>query len=406
MAKDASLPLDHYEKVPVREIKVGMFVRGISRQKKTADLTPGLITSPQTVIHLVSMGIEEVIIDVARSKIELTEKPVAVATPPSEAPVVEATPEMPLEPETKTAQRERLQHLYGEAKSLQCKLVLALKEGEHIDVAPLEAMADELVDSIFTNADAMIYLSRIREKDTYLMEHSLNVGMLLANFGRFLGLPRPILKELLVGGLLHDTGKIMIPDEVLHKPGKLTPEEFGIMKRHVEYGVRFLEHATGITPIMLRVVAHHHERLDGMGYPRGLTAPQLDQVSRMSTIVDVFDALTADRCYKKGMPAVQAFRILMQGGGTQFDEILVNKFIKCMGVHPTGSVVRMKSGRLAMVLERNDRAPLRPVIKLVYDPIQQCYLDLAPINLAETPVDEIEITVDPREYNIDIRHYY
>lgn len=405
MAKDASLPLDQYQKVPVREIKVGMYVRGISRQKRIADLTPGLITSPQTVIHLVSMGIEEVIIDMARSKVVASEKPVAVAVPPTIEPS-EMIMETPVEPETKTAQRERLQHLYGEAKSLQSKLVLALKEGEHIDVAPLEAMADELVDSIFTNVDAMIYLSRIRDKDTYLMEHSLNVGMLLANFGRFLGLPRPILKELLVGGLLHDTGKIMIPDEVLHKPGKLTPEEFGEMKKHVEYGIRFLEHATGITPIMLRVVAHHHERLDGMGYPRGLTAPQLDQISRMSTIVDVFDALTADRCYKKGMPAVQAFRILMQGGGTQFDDILVNKFIKCMGVHPTGSVVRMKSGRLAMVLERNDRAPLRPVIKLVYDPIQQCYLDLAPINLAETPVDEIEITVDPREYNIDIRHYY
>lgn len=406
MAKDASLPLDHYEKVPVRDIKVGMFVRGISRQKRTADLTPGLITSPQTVIHLVSMGIEEVIIDVARSKVEWEEKPVATAIPPSGVPETEVSPEIPAEPETKTAQRERLQHLYGEAKSLQCKLVLALKEGEHIDVAPLEAMADELVDSIFTNADAMIYLSRIRDKDTYLMEHSLNVGMLLANFGRFLGLPRPTLTELLVGGLLHDTGKIMIPDEVLHKPGKLTPEEFGIMKRHVEYGVRFLERAKGITPIMRRVAAHHHERLDGLGYPRGLAGEQLDQVSRMSTIVDVFDALTADRCYKKGMPAVQAFRILMQGGGTQFDEILVNKFIKCMGVHPTGSVVKMKSGRLAMVMERNERSPLRPVIKLVYDPIQQCYLDLAPINLAETPVDEIEITVDPREYNIDISHYY
>lgn len=263
-----------------------------------------------------------------------------------------------------------------------------------------------MVDSIFKNPDAMVFLSRIREKDTYLMEHSLNVGMLLANFGRFLKLSRQTIKELLVGGLLHDTGKIMVPDEILHKPGRLTVDEFAIMKKHVEFSVQFLDKSEGISKIVRTVAANHHERLDGLGYPRGLKGLELCLISRISTIVDVFDALTADRCYKKGMQATQAFRILLQGSGTQFDETLVKKFIKCMGIHPTGSLVKLKTGKLALVVESNESAPLQPVVKIIYSTTGKHYLDVRVIDLAKTPTEEIESAVDPKEYGIDIQKFY
>lgn len=153
-----------------------------------------------------------------------------------------------------------------------------------------------------------------------------------------------MIKELLVGGLLHDTGKIMIPDEILHKPGKLTVDEFEIMKKHVEYSIPLLKQAEGLTAIMRMVAETHHERFDGQGYPRKHKADTMHLIAKIGSIVDVFDALTADnRCYKKGMVATQAFRILLQGIGSQFDGDLVNKFIKCMGIYPAGTLVKLKN---------------------------------------------------------------
>lgn len=393
---------ESYQTVTILDIKLGMFVVAVTKQKGDIDFKPGMVSNESTRRALQSMGVLEVKIDPARSKHQqngLIENPESNLAPEEQVDVVPTSKE-------KAEARKQAEKLYSEAKILQVKLLDALKNGEIVDIAPLEEMADEMVDSIFKNPDAMVFLSRIREKDTYLMEHSLNVGMLLANFGRFLKLSRQVIKELLVGGLLHDTGKVMIPDEILHKPGRLTVDEFEIMKKHVEYSIQFLDKAEGITKVMRTVAANHHERLDGLGYPRGLKGLELCLISRISTIVDVFDALTADRCYKKGMPATQAFRILLQGSGTQFDETLVKKFIKCMGIHPTGSLVKLKTGKLALVVESNENTPLQPTVKIIYSTVGKHYLDVKIIDLAKTPTEEIECAVDPKEYNINISQFY
>jgi HD-GYP domain-containing protein (c-di-GMP phosphodiesterase class II) len=398
----AQLTTENYPKIAIKDIELGMFVVSITQQKGDIDFKAGVVSNEKTKRALQSMGVLEVRIDLSRSKHQqnqLIENPESNLAPESEVARMLTEPE-------KIESRKRTEKLYAEAKTLQNKLLKALKNGEIIDVAPLEAMADEMVDSIFKNPDAMIFLSQIRDKDTYLMEHSLNVGMLLANFGRYLKLSKQTLKELLVGGLLHDTGKILIPDSVLHKPGRLTPEEFDIMKKHVDYSIQFLEKAEGITKIMRTVAANHHERLDGLGYPRGLKGLELCLVSRISTIVDVFDALTADRCYKKGMPATQAFRILLQGSGTQFDETLVKKFIKCMGIHPVGSLVKLKTGKLAVVMACNDASPLQPVVKIIYSSVGRHYLDVKIIDLIKHTEEEIESAVDSKEYGIDISRFY
>lgn len=399
-----ALPLtaENYQNVTILDVKLGMFVVAVTKQKGDIDFKPGMLSSESTRRSLQDMGVLEVKIDLTRSKHQQTtliENPESNLAPEEQ---IEAA----LTSKEKAESRKHAEKLYAEAKVLQVKLLDALKNGEIVDIAPLEEMADEMVDSIFKNPDAMVFLSRIREKDTYLMEHSLNVGMLLANFGRYLKLSRQVIKELLVGGLLHDTGKVMIPDEILHKPGRLTTDEFEIMKTHVDYSMQFLDKAEGITNVMRTVAANHHERLDGLGYPRGLKGLELCLVSRISTIVDVFDALTADRCYKKGMPATQAFRILLQGSGMQFDELLVKKFIKCMGIHPTGSLVKLKTGKLALVVESNENSPLQPIVKIIYSTTGKHYLDVRIVDLSKTPTEEIECTVDPKEYGIDIRRFY
>ena len=395
--------VENFQHVSIRDIKLGMFVVAVTKPKNDIHFKPGLISSEATFRALRSIGVEEVRIDLSRSKHQteaLLENPESNLAPVDEPEQTELTADEAHE------QRQHTKKLYAEAKLLQTKLLDSLKNGETVDIAPLEEMADELVDSIFKNPDAMIYLSRIREKDTYLMEHSLNVGMLLANFGRYLGLSRLVIKELLVGGLLHDTGKIMIPDEILHKPGKLTFDEFEIMKRHVKYGVQFLDKSEGISEVMRTVAANHHERLDGLGYPNGLKGDELCLISRVSTIVDVYDALTADRCYKKGMPSTTAFRILLEGAGTQFDPILVKKFIKCMGVNPVGTLVKLKSNKLALVIERNEESPLKPVVKIIYSVASTCYLNVETIDLSNVTTEEIECAVDHKEYGINVAQFY
>ncbi|WP_316676287.1 HD-GYP domain-containing protein [uncultured Tolumonas sp.] len=398
------LPLstENYQNVAIRDIKLGMFVIAVTKQKGDIHFKPGMVSSEATCRSLQSMGVLEVKIDLTRSKHQqetLLENPESNLAPEEQVQEI-------MTPTEKKESRKQAQKLYAEAKILQTKLLDALKNGEVVDIAPLEAMADEMVDSIFKNPDAMIFLSRIREKDTYLMEHSLNVGMLLANFGRYLKLSRQTIKDLLVGGLLHDTGKVMVPDEILHKPGRLTPDEFVIMKKHVEYSVQFLDKAEGISSIMRTVAANHHERLDGLGYPRGLKGLELCLISRISTIVDVFDALTADRCYKKGMQATQAFHILLQGAGTQFDETLVKQFIKCMGIYPIGSLVKLKTGKLALVIESNTETPLQPVVKIIYSTTGQHYLDVKIVDLARNTTEEIENVVHPKAYGIDISQFF
>ena len=198
----------------------------------------------------------------------------------------------------------------------------------------------------------------------------------------------------------------MIPDEILHKPGKLTFDEFEIMKRHVKYGVQFLDKSEGISEVMRTVAANHHERLDGLGYPNGLKGDELCLISRVSTIVDVYDALTADRCYKKGMPSTTAFRILLEGAGSQFDPILVKKFIKCMGVYPVGTLVKLKSNKLALVIERNEESPLKPVVKIIYSVASTCYLNVETIDLSKVTTEEIECAVDHKEYGINVAQFY
>jgi HD-GYP domain-containing protein (c-di-GMP phosphodiesterase class II) len=395
-----SAPDQQLQQVAIQNIELGMYVVGIAQQTSQNEIKrTGRVTSKAQLQELHKLGVRSVWIDPSRTK-KTPSSPFDGATQPAAHSTDNG------KEESSTKQEQRIRRLYQEAKNMQSKLFRNLKKGEPVQVEELEAIADDLVDCIFDNRDALFCLARIREKDSYLMEHSLNVGMLLANFGRFLELERPILRELTIGGLLHDTGKIMIPDAVLHKPAKLTDNEFTLMKSHVTHSIEQLRDAKGITDIMMTVAACHHERLDGRGYPYGLTGEQLDLYARMSTIVDVYDALTADRCYKPGMPATAAFRILLQGAGAQFDEDLVRKFIKCMGIHPVGALVKLQSGKLAIVVERNEQAPLQPKVKVIYSTIGQHHLEVKMLDLARAGANEtIESAVDPKAYGIDLRRY-
>ena len=392
-------PTQPHPVIPVNQLRPGMYVIAIASQTGAMEIAQtGLVTTRQQVDVLIRRGVLTVKVDLARSKL------------PGIAQVISPSPAHSagsVRPAGSGEGRElKIRRLYQEARELQGKFIRHLKAGEPIDITPLAAVAEEMVDTMFTHGDAMLCLARIRAKDAYLMEHSMNVAILLANFGRYLGLERSVLKELTLGGLLHDVGKIMTPDEVLNKPGKLTDEEFGVMRQHVVHSYDILSNTAGITPTMLEVAANHHERLDGTGYPQRLKGDQLSLYTRMSGIVDVYDAVTADRVYKQGMQPTQAFRVLLKGINQHFDAELVTKFIKCMGVYPVGTLVQLSNQRLAVVMQRNEQQPLKPLVKVIYHATQRHYLEVQWLDLARNGGQEsIESTVDPKEFGINLANF-
>lgn len=392
-------PTQPHPVIPVNQLQPGMYVLAIASQTGAMEIAQtGLVTNRQQVDALIRRGVLTVRVDLARSKLPGIEQ---VVSPSPSHSAGSARPAGSGE-----GRALKIRRLYQEARELQGKFIRHLKAGEPIDITPLAAVAEEMVDTMFTHGDAMLCLARIRAKDAYLMEHSMNVAILLANFGRYLGLERNVLKELTLGGLLHDVGKIMTPDEVLNKPGKLTDEEFGVMRQHVVHSYDILSNTAGITPTMLEVAANHHERLDGTGYPQRLKGEQLSLYTRMSGIVDVYDAVTADRVYKQGMQPTQAFRILLKGINQHFDAELVTKFIKCMGVYPVGTLVQLSNQRLAVVMQRNEQQPLKPVVKVIYHATQRHYLEVQWLDLARNGGQEsIESTVDPKEFGINLANF-
>ncbi|MCE9944484.1 HD-GYP domain-containing protein [Aeromonas rivipollensis] len=392
-------PTQPHPVIPVNQLQPGMYVLAIASQTGAMEIAQtGLVTNRQQVDALIRRGVLTVRVDLARSKLPGIEQ---VVSPSPSHNAGSARPAGSGE-----GRALKIRRLYQEARELQGKFIRHLKAGEPIDITPLAAVAEEMVDTMFTHGDAMLCLARIRAKDAYLMEHSMNVAILLANFGRYLGLERNVLKELTLGGLLHDVGKIMTPDEVLNKPGKLTDEEFGVMRQHVVHSYDILSNTAGITPTMLEVAANHHERLDGTGYPQRLKGEQLSLYTRMSGIVDVYDAVTADRVYKQGMQPTQAFRVLLKGIDQHFDAELVTKFIKCMGVYPVGTLVQLSNQRLAVVMQRNEQQPLKPLVKVIYHATQRHYLEVQWLDLARNGGQEsIESTVDPKEFGINLANF-
>lgn len=307
--------------------------------------------------------------------------------------------EVPFEEEMKEAQK-----ISSEAKEKINDLMEDVKLGKNITVDGINPIVHGLTESVFRNQNALNCLGQIRTKDGYLFEHSVNIGVLIAVFGRFKGFDKDILNNLVMGAFLHDIGKIKVPDEILNKPGKLTREEFEQMKMHVVYTEEVLEKTEGIPAEARQIAAEHHEKMNGLGYAKGLKGDEISLYGRMAGIVDVYDALTATRVYHDGKPPADVLKMMNDWAGSHFDRSLLTEFIACMGLFPVGSLVELTDGHLAIVLE-NGANPLRPHLRIVMHRDSHKALPPRDISLED---EEIRIIgpVDHRDYGIKVADYY
>jgi putative nucleotidyltransferase with HDIG domain len=294
----------------------------------------------------------------------------------------------------------RARRLHTEANKVVRHMMEDIRLGQQIQVDRVEPMVESMVDSIFRNQDALLPLARLKNHDDYTFEHSVSVCALLVAFARGMKLPREVIREIAMGGLLHDVGKARVPDEILNKPAKLTDEEFAQMKNHVVQSSILLRATPGVSEIAQEVAGQHHERFDGTGYPNKLAGQEISLYGQMAAIVDVYDAISSERVYHKGMQPSQALKKLLEWSSHHFDPQLVQTFIRAIGIYPSGTLVRLESGRLGVVVEQNEGNLLKPVVRVFYHAGKQHYIPPEVVDLAKVQ-DSIAGVENYEKWNID-----
>jgi HD-GYP domain-containing protein (c-di-GMP phosphodiesterase class II) len=363
--------------IKISELIKGHFVVDIIKQQGTYNLTSaGHIKSTKVINNLASKGVESLLIDTSKtlsfdesSSTKGNKEKTATKAIEKNAPII--------------LEIKKAKKLFNDSKEIQRKVFADAQQGRELNLTPVIEITNQTIETVFKNSDALACVINIRQKDEYLLEHSVSVSVLMTIFARFLEIDKQIIQLLSVGAFLHDVGKINVPDSILNKPGKLTDDEFTVMKSHVNHSIKIIEATPGISELSLEVAALHHEKLDGTGYPFKLSKDKITPYGRMIAICDVFDALTANRCYKDGYSHVKAFSILRSlAKSNHLDQRLVDLFIKCMGVYPVGSLVELSSNKLAIVESRNDGDPTNPKVRSFYNAEHGRYVMAKDIDLA------------------------
>lgn len=268
--------------------------------------------------------------------------------------------------------------------------------GQALDAERCLPLVDSVNDSVNRNPDALLTLTRLRKRDEYTYMHSVAVCALMVALGRKLGLDADTCREAGLAGLLHDLGKARMPEEILTKPGKLTPQEFSIIRTHPRRGYELLAEARGASDRVIDVTLHHHERVDGTGYPDQLPRAKISLFSRMGAVCDVYDAITTHRAYKSRWDPAESIERMESWRG-HFDEEILQTFVKTVGIYPIGAVVRLQSLRIAVVYEQNVASFTKPVVQVFYSLKSQMPIPVQRVDLASPGCQDRIIAREPTE---------
>ena len=287
----------------------------------------------------------------------------------------------------------------GEARQAIVSMFSEARMGKAVNSETARSLVEEISDSVTRNPSALISLARLKTADDYTYMHSVAVCALMVALAKQINLNEEHTRSAGMAGLLHDLGKAAIPLAVLNKPGKLTDEEFTVIQSHPVHGYLMLKEGGSVEDAVLDACRHHHEKMDGSGYPDKLKGEEISLIARMTAICDVYDAITSDRPYKRGWDPAESLRRMAEWTKGHFDPRLFQAFVKSIGIYPVGSLVRLTSGRIGVVTEQGLQSLTSPKVKVFFSTKSDLRIPPVIIDLAEPGcAEKIVAREDPDQW--------
>lgn len=376
--------------VSTHEVRLGMFIQELKGPwidhpfwKKAFKLEDSA-----DLIKLQAGSIKEVVIDTSKG-LDVAELEAAIDMPLDAIEISVAASVVSQHPPQKTIritaaeEHERAKRIINASKKAVTSMFHDARMGKAISAEAAMQLVDDITDSVERNSGALISLVRLKNKDDYTYMHSVAVCALMIALSKELSLSDAETKQAGLAGLLHDIGKAGIPNDVLNKPGALTEDEFTLVKLHPERGYNLLLEANITDAVVLDVCLHHHEKVNGMGYPHQLKNDEISLFAKMGAVCDVYDAITSNRPYKDGWePGVSLQR--MAQWAEHFDDEVFKAFVKSVGIYPIGSMVKLKSGRLAVVIDQSPKSLLTPILKVFFSTKSKSRIKVEVLDLSKS----------------------
>lgn len=385
------------KEIPVSQLRKGMYLNKLCGSWLSHPFWKQsfVIDEVAKINAIKESGIKRVIIDTSKGLDVLAEVKEKPATKPEAPKAAKAKPKKI----TLSEEWNKAKKICDQAKGEVTKMFQEVRMGKAVNIKNIQPIVENITDSVTRNPTALINVARLKTVDDYTYLHSVAVCAMMAALARQLNMSEEETFIAAQGGMLHDVGKAGIPVDVLNKPGKLTDNEFDVVRRHPEKGYDMLVSNETLPEEVLDVALHHHEKFDGRGYPHKLKGEEISIFARMGAVCDVYDALTSDRVYKKGWsPAVAVKRMASWEG--HFDPKILQAFIKTLGIYPVGSLVRLKSDKLGIVTEQSDSSLLQPKVKVFFSAKSKAPIDIAVMDLAANNCQDSIVGIeDPDKWN-------
>lgn len=403
-----SVPFEIEERrIDVAELQLGMFVCRLDRPwEDTPFLLQGVALTRLEDIETLQRLCREVYIDTRRA-VPPDTPPALTRTDVSRYRFSSSTRYADLAPVEEEAPRARA--ALDNASRIVDGLFEDITSGRELSVEHVEQAVRPLVDTVLRSADAFFLVEGLRRSDSYSYSHAISCSGLAAAFGRHMGFDEETIFSLAAGGLLMDVGKTRLPEDLLQYQGSLAPSEVDVIRSHVDHGLTLLDDAGIANLDVLDIVRTHHERHDGSGYPEGLSGHTIPITGRMLGIIDSYDAMSSARPYRAAISRHQALQQIYAARNRLYQAEMVEQFQVCLGVYPTGSLVELSTGEIAIVMAQNQIRRLRPRVAILSAPNKQPLSDFRPVDLMKLgDKDNIDIVrgLAVGDYGIDANQFF
>ena len=366
------------KRIPVEQLRLGMYIHelGGSWMDNPFWRNAFLLDDPKDLQTVISTQLKWLWIDTTKGldieQGEIAESEESIAQNVESTLAQANAPVKAAERVSVAQEAARALKICSNAKTAVSSMFLEARMGKALNTADALPIVEEISNSVLRNPDALINLARLKNKNDYTYMHSVAVCALMVSLAKQLGLNEAQIRQAGLAGLLHDIGKMMIPEEILNKPGKLTDAEFTMVKSHPSEGHKMLLEGNGVSDAALDVCLHHHEKVDGSGYPERLSDTQISLYAKMGAVCDVYDAITSNRPYKNGWEPAESIRKMAEWCEGHFDQRIFQAFVRSIGIYPVGSLVRLASGRLAVVIQQTEKSLLMPKVKIFFSTKSKC----------------------------------